>query len=367
MQVPFLDLKAAWQELSPQLREAVDQTLDSGYYIGGPALSEFEQAFSQFTDTHHTVGVGNGLDALRLVLEAMGIGPGDEVIVPSHTYIATWLAVSQVGATPIPVEPAPGLFTIDPQKIEAAITPATRAIMPVHLYGQPADLDPILDLAVRFDLFVVEDAAQAQGAKYKGKRLGGHGHAVAWSFYPGKNLGAYGDAGAVTTNDDALAETISMLGNYGSKVKYDHELPGCNSRLDPLQAAMLKVKLSHLDVWNDRRRAIAERYTRELSDLPIKLPETKSWADPVWHLYVICTAQRSALQAYLAENGIQTLLHYPKACFDQPAYAKYAVRGDEWPEARRIAAEALSLPIGPHLSSDQVEHVIKAVRRFFGA
>lgn len=363
--VPFLDVGATWRELKPELEAAVMGVLESGYYIGGPELDRFEAEFAAYTETAHAVGVANGLDALRLSLEAMGIGRGDEVIVPSHTYIATWLAVSQVGATPVPVEPAPGLFNIDPARIEDAITPATRAIIPVHLYGQPADMDPILDIARRHELRVIEDGAQAQGARYRGRRIGGHGDVVCWSFYPGKNLGAFGDAGAITTNDAALAERVRMLGNYGSRVKYRHELPGCNSRLDPIQAAVLRVKLARLDEWNDRRRAVAARYTRDLAGLPLALPQVSEGAEPVWHLYVIRSDRRDALQAHLAEAGVGSVPHYPTACSDQPAYAEFASHRDRWPEARRMAAEVLSLPIGPHLAEDQQTRVIAALRSFF--
>lgn len=363
--VPFLDVGATWRELRPELEAAVMGVLESGYYIGGPELERFETAFAAYTETAHAVGVANGLDALRLSLEAMGIGRGDEVIVPSHTYIATWLAVSQVGATPVPVEPAPGLFNIDPARIEAAVTPATRAIIPVHLYGQPADMDAIMAIARRHKLRVIEDGAQAQGARLGGRRIGGHGDVVCWSFYPGKNLGAFGDAGAITTNDAALAERVRMLGNYGSREKYRHELPGCNSRLDPIQAAVLRVKLARLDEWNDRRRAVAARYTRELADLPLTLPQVPDGAEPVWHLYVIRSDRRDALQAHLAGAGVGSVLHYPTACFDQLAYAEFAAHRDLWPEARRMAAEVLSLPIGPHLDDDQQGRVIAALRGFF--
>lgn len=364
--IPFLDVGATWRELRDDLAAAVTRVMESGYYIGGPELDAFEADFARYCESRHAIGTGNGLEALRLVLEHWGIGPGDEVIVPAHTYIATWLAVSQVGATPVPVEGAPGLFTIDPAAAAAAVTPRTRAIIPVHLYGQPADMDPILDLARRHGLKVLEDAAQAQGARYRGKRIGAHGDAVAWSFYPGKNLGAFGDAGAVTTDDPALAEGVRMLGNYGSKVKYDHQAKGGNSRLDPVQAALLAVKLRVLDDWNDRRRAIAALYAQELAGLPLALPQVPDWAEPVWHLYVTRSPDRAALADHLAKAGVATVMHYPKACFDQPAYAEFAARAGEWPEARAIAAEVLSLPIGPHLSLDQAAEVARAVRRFYG-
>src|ERR1035441_7113136 len=250
MTVPFLDLGASYREIQAELESAILASVRSGWYIGGQDVEAFEQEFAAFTETRYCVGVANGLDALRLSLLAMGIGAGDEVIVPSNTYIATWLAVSQSGATPVPVEPVESTYNLDPERIEAAITPRTRAILPVHLYGQPADIDPIVSIAEKHGLRVLEDAAQAHGARYKGRRVGGHGDVVAWSFYPGKNLGALGDAGAVTTNDSELADRIRVLRNYGSRVKYVNEVQGCNSRLDPVQAAALRVKLRHLDEWN---------------------------------------------------------------------------------------------------------------------
>ena len=293
MNVPFLDLGAAYREIQAELESAILASLRSGWYIGGQDVEAFEQEFAAFIETRHCVGVANGLDALHLALVAMEIGAGDEVIVPSNTYIATWLAVSQSGATPIPVEPVESTYNLDPGKMEAAITPRTKAILPVHLYGQPADLDPILAVARKHGLRVLEDAAQAHGARYKGKRIGGHGDVVAWSFYPSKNLGALGDAGAVTTNDPELADRVRVLRNYGSRVKYVNEVKGCNSRLDPVQAAVLRVKLRHLDEWNARRTTIAARYTAELAGTGLVLPEVPEWAEPVWHLYVVQHAKRN--------------------------------------------------------------------------
>src|ERR1017187_4053745 len=277
--IPFLDLGAAYREIQTEIESAVRTSLRSGWYIGGQDVEAFEGGFAAYTGSQHCVGVANGLDALHLALVAMEIGAGDEVIVPSNTYIATWLAVSQSGATPIPVEPVASTYTIDPGRIEAAITPRTKAILPVHLYGQPADLDPMLALARKYGLRVLEDAAQAHGARYKDKRIGGHGDVVAWSFYPTKNLGALGDAGAVTTNDPKLADHIRVLRNYGSRVKYVNEVKGCNSRLDPVQAAALRVKLKHLDEWNARRTAVAARYTAELAGTALTLPRVPTWAE----------------------------------------------------------------------------------------
>ncbi|MCB1366093.1 MAG: DegT/DnrJ/EryC1/StrS family aminotransferase, partial [Rhodobacteraceae bacterium] len=282
--IPFLDLGAAYRELAGDIDAAVARVLASGWYVGGQEVEAFEAEFAAYTESAHCVGTGNGLDALVLALRACGIGPGDGVIVPSNTYIATWLAVSAVGATIQPVEPDPATHNIDPARIAAAVTPDTRAILPVHLYGQPADLDPILDLARKHGLRVIEDAAQAHGARYRGRRIGGHGDVACWSFYPGKNLGALGDAGAITTGDAGIAERIRRLGNYGSAQKYVHVERGVNSRLDPLQAAVLRVKLAVLDDWNDRRRAIAAAYGEGLAQSGLGLPHVPNWAEPVWHL-----------------------------------------------------------------------------------
>ena len=294
--IPFLDLRAAYIELKVQINEAIAGVLESGWYILGPEVEAFESEWAAYCEAKHAVGLANGLDALTLALRALDIGPGDEVIVPSNTYIATWLAVSGVGATPVPVEPDVATHNIDPARIEAAITSRTRALLPVHLYGQPADMDPILDIARRHGLRVIEDAAQAHGARYKGKRIGAHGDIVCWSFYPGKNLGALGDAGAITTNDAALAERVALLRNYGSRQKYVNEEAGVNSRLDPIQAAVLRVKLAVLDEWTERRRAVATAYTKGLAESGLILPHVPDWADPAWHLYVVRTSDRDALQ-----------------------------------------------------------------------
>jgi dTDP-4-amino-4,6-dideoxygalactose transaminase len=308
------------------------------------------------------VSVANGLDALRLALVAMGIGTGDEVIVPSNTYIATWLAVSQAGATPVPVEPVESSYNLDPDRIEAAITPRTRAILPVHLYGQPADLDPMLALALKHGLRILEDAAQAHGARYKGKRIGGHGDVVAWSFYPTKNLGALGDAGAVTTNDPELADRVRVMRNYGSRVKYVNEVRGCNSRLDPVQAAVLRVKLRHLDEWNARRTAIAARYTAELVGTRLVLPEVPAWAEPVWHLYVVQCAERDGLQKALREAGIGTQIHYPIPPHLQEAYRDAGCAVGRFPIAENMANRLLSLPMGPQLDDACVTAAIAALK-----
>lgn len=360
MNINFLDLRDSYQELKADIDNAIIRVASSGWYILGPELEAFEAEYAAYCEAEHAIGVANGLDALHLALLAMGVGPGDEVIVPSNTYIATWLAVSQCGAAPVPVEPDEATHNIDPARIEAAITPRTKVILPVHLYGQPADLDPILEIARRHGLKVLEDGAQAHGARYKGKRLGGHGDAVAWSFYPGKNLGALGDGGAVTTNDPEIADRLRVLRNYGSRVKYVNEVRGFNSRLDPIQAAVLRVKLQHLDDWNARRQAIAAHYLTltHLQDAGLTLPHVPAWAEPVWHLFVIRHANRDALQQRLTEAGIGTLIHYPIPPHRQEAYAGEGFPPEAFPLATRLANEVLSLPIGPHLTREQSDAVV---------
>lgn len=362
MKIPFLDLGAAYRELKSEIDVAVGRVLESGWYILGPEVEAFEADWARYCEAQHAVGLANGLDALTLALRALDIGPGDEVIVPSNTYIATWLAVSGVGATPVPVEPDPATYNIDPARIEAAITPRTRAILPVHLYGQPADLDPILDIARRHQLRVIEDAAQAHGARYKGRRIGAHGDIVCWSFYPGKNLGALGDAGAVTTNHAALAARVALLRNYGSRQKYVNEEAGVNSRLDPIQAAVLRVKLGVLNDWTARRRAVAAAYAEELRDSGLILPHVPDWAEPAWHLYVVRSPNRDALQAKLTEAGVGTLVHYPIPPHMQQAYAGMGAGPEAQPLARRLADEVLSLPMGPHLGLNSVEQVTAQCR-----
>jgi dTDP-4-amino-4,6-dideoxygalactose transaminase len=361
MNIPFLDLGAAYKELKPEIDAAIARVLDSGWYIGGPEVETFEAEYATYCEAQHAIGVANGLDALHLALRAMGVGPGDEVIVPSNTYIATWLAVSQCGATPVPVEPDERTYNINPALIEAAISPRTKVILPVHLYGQPADMDPILAIARKHGLRVLEDGAQAHGARYKGQRIGAHGDAVAWSFYPGKNLGALGDGGAVTTNDPELADRIRVLRNYGSRVKYVNEVQGYNSRLDPLQAAILRVKLAHLDEWNARRSAIAARYQAGLGGCGLTLPHVPNWAEPVWHLYVVQHPQRDALQKALVSAGVGTLIHYPIAPHLQQAYAAAGHSRGTLPLAEQMAERVLSLPMGPHLPTTHVQPVIESL------
>ena len=362
MSVPFLDLKASYLELQTEIDVAIKRVLDSGWYILGEEVDAFEQEYADYCESKYCIGVANGLDALHLALLALGVGVGDEVIVPSNTYIATWLAVSQCGATPVPVEPDEATYNIDPALIEAAITSRTKVILPVHLYGQPADMTSILDIAQTHGLKVLEDGAQAHGARYKDKRIGAHGDVVAWSFYPAKNLGAMGDGGAVTTNDPVIAERISMLRNYGSREKYVNEVRGFNSRLDPLQAAVLRVKLKYLDEWNARRKHVAVQYLEGFADSGLMLPYVPDWADPVWHLFVVGHPQREVLQQHLQESGIETQIHYPIPPHKQQAYEDFGFSDENLPLSSRMASELLSLPIGPHLDQFSVNSVISMVK-----
>jgi dTDP-4-amino-4,6-dideoxygalactose transaminase len=362
MSVPFLELGEAYREVQAELEPAILISLRSGWYIGGQDVEDFEKEYASFTEARYCVGVANGLDALHLALVAMGIGAGDEVIVPTNTFVATWLAVSQSEAIPVPVEPVEFTYNLDPGKVEAAITPRTKAILPVHLYGQPVDLDPILALARKHGLRVLEDAAQAHGARYKGRRIGGHGDVVAWSFYPGKNLGALGDAGAITTNDPELADRVRVLRNYGSRVKYVNEVKGWNSRLDPVQAVVLRVKLRYLDEWNARRTAIAARYTAELAGTGLVLPTVPEWADPIWHQYVVQYAERDILQKDLKEAGIGTQIHYPIPPHLQMAYRDAGYSRGRFPIAESMANRLLSLPMGPQLDVASVTAVIEALK-----
>lgn len=364
IKVNFLDVRAAYAELKSEVDVAVAKVLASGTYVLGPEVESFEADFGTFCESRYCIGVANGLDALRLALTAMDIGVGDEVIVPTNTFIATWLAVSQCGAIPIPVEPLLNTYNIDPARIKAAITERTKAIVPVHLYGQPADLSPILDLARSYSLRVLEDAAQAHGACYHDQRIGAHGDAVAWSFYPGKNLGAMGDGGAVTTNDNELADRIKMLRNYGSRRKYINEARGFNSRLDPLQAAILRLKLKYLPKWNSRRSRIARNYLHAIAHPDIILPTVPSWAQPVWHLFVIRCNRRDALQEHLRQLGVETIIHYPIPPHRQAAYSMSGFASSAFPVADYLASEVISLPIGPHMTDAELEYVINSVNSF---
>lgn len=357
--VPFLDLKRSFDELRHEIEAAAKKSFASGRYIGGDEVATFEADFARYVQAEYCVGVANGLDGLCLALWACGIGAGDEVLVPSNTYIATWLAVAWLGAVPVPVEPDPGTHNITAQGVRAAITERTRAVVPVHLYGCPTSISEIVEVARAHDLKIIEDGAQAHGARWQGRRIGSHGDAVAWSFYPGKNLGAMGDGGAVTTNDPDIAQTLRMLSNYGSKERYVHEIKGVNSRLDPIQAAILSVKLAVLDVWNARRASIAQRYTAAFSGLDLTCPVAPAGAEPVWHLYVLRVPDRDSFQAALSAQGVQTLIHYPRPPHHQGAFQGMNL---SLPVAEQLAGEIISLPIGPQMTASEVDHVIAVVR-----
>lgn len=360
--IPFLNLRATYGARRCAIDDALLRVGASGKYLLGPELSAFESEFAGSCRARQAVGVANGLDALRLALMALSVGQGDEVIVPSNTYIATWLAVSQCGASVVPVEPLADTYNIDPARIEAAMTTRTKVVLPVHLYGQPADMDPINALAARHGVKVLDDCAQAHAARYKGRPLGALADLSAWSFYPGKNLGAFGDAGAVTGNDPELAEHVRLLGNYGSRVKYHNEIKGLNSRLDEIQAAVLRVKLERLEESTERRRAIAARYLDGMKGLPLGLPHVPAFAEPAWHLFVVRHADRDALQRRLTDRGIETLIHYPVPPHLQPAYEELGIRKGQLPISEAMHAEVLSLPIWPEMDEAQVEEVVDAVR-----
>ncbi|NBF09325.1 DegT/DnrJ/EryC1/StrS family aminotransferase [Pseudomonas sp. Fl4BN1] len=362
MKVPFLDLKLVNDVTKSEMSTAFNRVIESGWYIQGKELEAFESEFSAYCKTEYCIGVGTGLDAIHLLLVAYGIGPGDEVIVPSNTFIATWLAVSRTGATPVAVEPDLQTYNISAESIEAAITPSTAAIIPVHLYGQPADMGAINTIAKKYKLLVIEDAAQSQGALYRGQPTGGLGHSAATSFYPGKNLGALGDGGAILTNDSSIAKKVRELRNYGSPLKYQHDSLGYNSRLDEIQAAFLRVKLNVLDAANGSRKQIAQRYTEGLKGSNIITPFVPEWANPVWHLYVIRTADRDQLQKYLKENGIETLVHYPIPPHQQKCYTNEVTH--TLPIAEKLATEVLSLPISPSMPMEHVDYVIDRILNF---
>lgn len=360
--IPFLDLKAINLRQKEQFHEALDRVLDSGWLILGKEVEAFEQEFANYCGTKFCIGVANGLDALHLTLKAWGIGPGDEVIVPSNTYIATWLAVSQTGAIPIPVEPDIHTYNLDPNLIEGAITPRTRAIIPVHLYGQSADMAPIMAIAKRNNLKVLEDAAQAHGATYRGKKVGGLGDAAAFSFYPGKNLGALGDGGAITTDDPVLAENLKVLRNYGSEVKYHNKFKGFNSRLDELQAAFLRVKLRLLDEDNRRRQAIAKKYSEAFKDLGcLQLPTYDKFGKDVWHLYVVRYQNRDLLLRQLTDHNVGGMIHYPIPPHLQPAYSELNYVQGSFPISEEIHRTCVTLPMGPTMTEDEIQAVIATV------
>lgn len=366
MEVPFLSFNAAHDKIYDELISTSKRVIDSGWFINGVEVTAFESAWAEFLGTRMCVGVNSGLDALELSLRAAKVGRGDEVIVPSNTYIATALAATQVGAKPVFVEPVPSTHLIDTDRIEEAITSRTKAIIPVHLYGQAVDMQSAMAIANRHGLFVVEDNAQAHGATWRGQRTGSFGHANATSFYPGKNLGALGDAGAVTTNDSQLARQIKMLRNYGSEIKYNNEIIGYNKRLDEMQAAFLSVKLKHLEAWTAARQAIADQYLNGLAGVgDLILPVTQPNATHVYHLFVIRSNYRDDLAKYLNKNGIGTLIHYPIPPHLQTCYADLGHRQGDFPIAEELADKVLSLPIWPGMTSIQIQRVVDVTQRFF--
>ncbi|GAB3317666.1 DegT/DnrJ/EryC1/StrS family aminotransferase [Hymenobacter humi] len=363
MNLPFLSFEPQHAPLREAMTAAFSRVYDSYWYVLGEEVRQFEQEYAAFNQVAHTVGVANGLDALVLALRVLEIGPGDEVIVPSNTYIATWLAVTQVGATPVSVEPDPATSNLDPARIAAALTPRTRAIMPVHLYGQACRMTEIMALAARHNLYVVEDNAQAQGAAFAGRLTGSFGHANGTSFYPGKNLGALGDAGAVTTNDAEVAHKVQVLRNYGSQQKYYNEVVGYNSRLDELQAALLRVKLPHLPEWTRQRQQVAAWYDQHLAGIPdLRLPAVADGATHVYHLYVVHTPRRAALQQHLTAQGIGSMIHYPVPPHLQQAYQTLGFEPGSFPIAEELANTCLSLPMWPGMSEAHVAAVSTALR-----
>lgn len=365
--IPFVDLAAQYESLRAEIGASMQAVLDKGDYILGRDVEAFEKEFAAFTEVEHCVGLDNGMSALELGLKAVGVGPGDEVIAPANTFIATVLSITNAGATPVLVDHDPETYTIDPKAIERALTPNTKAIMPVHLYGQCADMDAIMEIARARNLKIVEDACQAHGARYKGKRAGSFGDAAAFSFYPGKNLGGYGDGGALTTNNVKVADKIKMLRNYGQAYKYHHVEKGGNRRLDSLQASILRVKLRHLESWNAARRANAARYNTALAGLGLELPQTAAGCDHVWHLYVIRTSQRDALKQHLTDHGVTVGLHYPTPIHMQPAYTDLGYKQGDFPLSERYATEILSLPMYAELTASQIDKVAHDVRAFVGA
>jgi dTDP-4-amino-4,6-dideoxygalactose transaminase len=364
--IPFLDVRSSFLELKTELGLAYQRVMESGRYILGEEVEAFENEFASYCKTRFCVGVGNGLEALHLILRAYDIGQGDEVIVPSNTYIATWLAITYAGATPIPVEPDIQTYNLDPNLVLNALTKKTKAILAVHLYGQAAEMSTLTEIAKNNGIKLIEDSAQAHGATFRNKKTGGLGDSAGWSFYPGKNLGAFGDAGAITSNDTHLAEKIRILRNYGSQIKYYNEIKGFNSRLDEMQAAFLRVKLRHLDEWNKRRQRLAFIYCNRLAKIPeLIIPYVPTWATPIWHIYPIRCKKRDALQQHLKSNGIDTLIHYPVPPHLSQAYSEMGKQEGSFPLAEKIASTELSLPIGPHMSPDDVGYVAGVIEDFF--
>lgn len=359
--IPFVDLRAQYLSIKAEIDEAIARVLETTAFVLGREVEAFEAAFAEYVGARFCVGLNSGTAAVQLAVMACGIGAGDEVIVPANTFFATAEGVSTAGASPVFVDADPDSYNLDPARIEAAITERTRAIMPVHLYGQAADLDPVFEIAGRHKLLVIEDAAQAHGSLYKGKRVGPLSDAGCFSFYPGKNLGAYGEGGAVVTNDEAVARRVRLLRDHGSEQKYRHEIVGYNFRLEGIQGAVLGVKLRHLDKWNDLRRAHAARYNELLAGSPLTLPRELAYARHIYHLYVVQADERDALQQRLSEAGVQTGIHYPIPIHLQPAYASMGHKAGDFPEAERQARRVLSLPMFPELTDEQIEKVVEAI------
>lgn len=362
MKIDFANFTKMHNEIKKEISSAINEVINNNCFIQGPNLEKFERDFSKYTGTNYCVGVGNGLDGLTLALRAIGVKKHDEVIIPSHTFIATALAVSNIGAIPVFVEPNEVDYTIDTTKIEEKITEKTKAIIAVHLYGQCADMDPIMEIAKKYNLMVLEDAAQAHGALYKGRKAGSLGDIAEFSFYPGKNLGAMGDGGCITTNNEELAEKVRMLSNYGSIIKYNHDLKGVNSRLDEIQAAILNIKLKFLDKSNDYRRFVANRYLNEIKNPKVILPNISEYNIHVWHLFVVRVKNREEFQKYLSDKGISTLIHYPTAIHKQKAYEEF--NNEKYPLAEKYADEVVSLPMFYGLSEEEIDYIIDTINKY---
>lgn len=367
MKIPFVSLRPMHDDIEREVLDKIKRVYTDNCFIGGPELNSFERNFAEFCGVKHCIGCGNGLDALYLILKACGITEGDEVIVPSNTFIATAMAVSYTGALPVFVEPVPETYNIDPDKIEAKITGRTKAIIPVHLYGSSADMDPIMEIAKKYDLKVMEDCAQAHGANYKGKKVGSFGIASAFSFYPGKNLGALGDAGAVVTNDDELAEKIRALGNYGSLKKYQHIYLGNNSRLDEIQAAVLNIKLKYLESWNADRQETANYYLENIKNPSLVLPVIPSYGNHVFHLFVIRSQKRDKLQKYLEDKGIGTNIHYPIPMHMQGAYKQLQIKEGALPLSEELSKTVLSIPMYFRMKQEEREYVVEQLNGFINS
>lgn len=364
-QIPLLDLKAQYQTIKEEIKAAIDEVLESGNYIMGPTVKKFEESLAEYCGVKYAIGVANGTDALLLTLDALGIGPGDEVITTPFTFFASAEVISQVGATPVFVDIEPDTYNLDVTKLEAAITSKTKAIIPVHIFGQPTDMDEIMELANKYNVYVIEDACQAIGATYKGKKIGSIGTAGCFSFFPTKNLGGYGDGGIIVTNDEELARKVQILRVHGSYPKYYHSMIGYNSRLDALQAATLQIKLKYIDQWNQKRREKADFYNQSLKDLSIQLPFIKTGREAVYHLYIIQTEYRDELIQYLKENGISSGIYYPVPLHRQEVYAELDYTEGSLPESEKAALGTLALPLYPELTTEDQEYVISVVKDFF--